>query len=136
VSRELRKPRPIPTPVSQPLWDALREERVALQHCGVCGAWVYDPRARCPRCLGDDLPWEDVAGTGTVFTYTVAPEPTAPPFADEVPQVIAVVALDEGVHVTSTIAGAPDAVAVGAPVVPVFDHGDDGITLLRFRLRD
>ena len=29
----------------------------------------------------------------------------------------------------------PAAVAVDMPVTPVFDHGDDGITLLRFRPR-
>jgi hypothetical protein len=128
------KPRPVPTPVSEPFWDALGDERVVLQHCAACHAWVYYPRARCPRCLSDELAWEKVAGTGVVFTFTVAPEPTAPPFADEVPQVIAVIELDEGVHVTSTIEGDMAAVRIGARVTPSFDHGDDGLTLLRFRL--
>lgn len=136
MTADLPKPRPVPTPVSRPFWDALRGERVALQHCAACGTWVYYPRGRCPQCLGDDLPWEEVAGTGAVFTFTVAPQPTAPAFADEVPQVVAVVALDEGVHLTSTIVGEPTSVRTGARVEPVFDHGDDGITLLRFRLAD
>jgi uncharacterized protein len=132
---DLPKPRPVPTAVTQPYWDALRDERVALQHCAACGAWVHYPRARCVRCLSADLRWEEVSGRGTVFTFTVTRQATAPPFADEVPQLIAIVELDEGVHVTSTIVdAAPDAVRIGAPVEAVFDHGDDGITLLRHRL--
>jgi uncharacterized protein len=130
------KPRPVPTPVSQPFWDALRDERVALQRCDECDRWVYYPRSRCPRCLSDRLTWTTVDGRGTVYTFTVAEQPTAPPFADEVPQVLAVVELTEGVRVSTTLVDVdPGAVEVGLPVEPAFDHGDDGITLLRFRPR-
>ena len=133
---QMSKPRPVPTPVSQPFWDALRDERVALQRCDECDQWVYYPRSRCPRCLSDRLTWTTVDGRGTVYTFTVAEQPTAPPFADEVPQVLAVVELTEGVRVSTTLVGVdPGAVTVGLPVEPVFDHGDDGITLLRFRPR-
>ena len=128
------KPRPMPTPVSQPFWDALRDERVALQRCDECATWVYYPRSRCPHCLSDRLTWADVDGRGAVYTFTVAVQPTAPPFADEVPQLLAVVELTEAVRVSTTLVDVdPAAVAIGMAVAPVFDHGDDGITLLRFR---
>lgn len=128
------KPRPLPTPVSQRYWDALREERIELQHCDDCGRWVFYPRSRCPGCLSDRLTWTPVDGEGTVYTFTVAEQPTAPPFADEVPQLIAIVELREGIRVSTTLVDADSAaLRVGAPVAPVFDHGDDGITLLRFR---
>jgi uncharacterized protein len=128
------KPRPLPTPVSQPFWDALRDERVDLQHCDVCGRWVYYPRSRCPGCLSDRLTWTTVDARGTVYTFTVAEQATAPPFADEVPQLLALVELTEGVRVSTTLVDVEaDAIRVGLPVAPVFDHGDDGITLLRFR---
>lgn len=131
------KPRPVPTATSRPFWDALRAERVDLQHCADCGTWVYYPRARCPHCLSDRLLWEQVSGDGTVFTFSVAPQPTAPPFADEVPQLLAMVELTEGVRVSTTLVDvAPDAISIGMRVQPVFDHGDDGITLLRFRPAD
>ncbi len=131
------KPRPVPTATSQPFWDALREERIDLQRCDGCDTWVYYPRARCPHCLSDRLTWQAVDGVGTVFTYTVALQPTAPPFADEVPQLLAMVELVEGVRLSTTLVDVvPDAIAIGMPVQPVFDHGDDGITLLRFRPAD
>ena len=133
----LPKPRPQPTPVSQPFWDALRAERVELQRCDDCGRWVYYPRSRCPTCFSEHLTWTPVDGLGTVYTFTVAEQPTAPPFADEVPQLLAIVELAEGVRVSTTLVDAdPAAIRVGTPVAPVFDHGDDGLTLLRFRPQD
>ncbi len=130
------KPRPEPTPVSQPFWDSLRDERVELQRCDDCGRWVYYPRSRCPGCLSDRLTWTAVDGLGTVYTFTVAEQATAPPFADEVPQLLAIVELSEGVRVSTTLVDVdPGAVTVGMAVSPEFDHGDDGVTLLRFRPR-
>ena len=127
-------PRPEPTPTTRPFWDALADDRVLLQRCGRCSAWVHHPRVRCPVCLSDALAWHEVAGTGVVHTFTVARFPTAPPFADQVPQLLAVVELDEGVRMTTTLVDAkPEDLRVGVPVTPVFDHGSDGITLLRFR---
>ena len=131
---DLPKPRPRPTPLTQPFWDALRDERVELQHCDDCGRWVYYPRSRCPGCLSEHLTWTEVDGRGTVYTFTVAEQATALPFADEVPQLLALVELTEGVRVSTTLVDvARDAIRVGMPVEPVFDHGDDGITLLRYR---
>jgi uncharacterized OB-fold protein len=129
------KPRPVPTPTSEPFWDGLAVEEVRLQHCLDCGGWVFYPRSRCSHCLGDRLEWRAVSGAGLIFTFSVATQPTFSAFADEVPQIIAVVELPEGVHLTTTIVEAdPADVRVGASVVPVFDHGDDGLTLLRYRL--
>jgi uncharacterized OB-fold protein len=130
----IAKPRPVPTPTSQPFWDALRAERIVVQRCGACGGWVHYPRNRCSHCLSDDLAFHEVTGAGVVHTYTVSRQPTAPPFADEVPQIIAVVELTEGVRVTTTLVEVePEAVRVGMAVTPVFDHGDDATTLLRYR---
>jgi uncharacterized OB-fold protein len=68
-----------------------------------------------------------------VYTFSVARQPTTPQFLDETPQVIAVVTLDDGPRVTTTIVGIDaDDVQVGQPVRALFEHGDDGITLLRF----
>ena len=73
-----------------------------------------------------------------MYTFTVAEQPTAPPFADEVPQLLAIVELTEGVRMSTTLVDVdPGAIRIGMPVAPVFDHGDaddhGGITLLRFR---
>ena len=133
-SATIPKPRPVPTPVTQPFWDALRDERVVVQHCDACGGWVHYPRSRCSHCLSDQLSFREVDAAATVYTYTVARQATAPPFADEVPQIIAIVELLPGVRFTTTLVEvAPEDVRVGMAVSPVFDHGEDGTTLLRYR---
>jgi uncharacterized OB-fold protein len=134
VEVDLTKPRPHPTPVSQPFWDALRAERVDLQRCDDCGAWVHYPRVRCPVCLSPQLSWHTVSGAAVVYSFSIARQATALPFEDEVPQIITVVELPEGVRMSTTLVGIePDDVRVGLAVVPVFEHGTDGMTLLRYR---
>lgn len=132
---DLPTPRPFPSAATAPYWDALAEERVVFQHCDACDRFVHYPRHRCPHCLSDALSWREVSGAGTVFTFSVARQATAPPFAAEVPQIIAVVETPEGVRLTTTIVDAdPAAVRCGAAVLPVFDHRPGATTLLRHRL--
>ena len=128
------RPRPHRTPTSAPFWDGLAAGEVRLQRCDRCGAWVHYPRNRCPSCLSDALGWHVVSGRGRVHTFTIARQPTHAVFRDEVPQLLAVVELEEGVRVTTTLRGIdPDDVRVGLAVVPCFEPGDDGITLLQYQ---
>ena len=70
-----------------------------------------------------------------MYSFTIARQPTHPAFAAEVPQLLAIVELDEGVRMTTTLVDvdARRRCASASRSTPVFDHGDDGITLLRFR---
>ena len=123
---------PIPTPTSQPFWDGLTNGQVLIQRCERCATWVYYPRARCPHCLSDSLDWTEVSGEGTVYTFTVARQPTTPAFAEVVDPIIAVVELDEGVRVTTSLEGVdPADVRVGMRVRPVFAPAEDGVWILR-----
>ncbi len=130
----LTPPRPVPTPTTAPYWDALAHDRVRIQRCGACGAWVHYPRVRCTECLSDELAWHDVPGRGRLVTWTAARRATAPMFADAVPQWLAIVELDEGVRLsTSLVEPASLPLHAGMVVEPVFDHRAGGVTLLRYR---
>jgi hypothetical protein len=127
------KPMPQPTPLSQPYWDGLRAREVRLQRCDGCGHWVFFPRPHCPSCGSRRLAWHKVSGEGTLYAYTVARVPTLPEFADEMPQLLAVVQLDEGPHVNTTLVGIEAAaLAIGQRVRPVFDERPGALTLLRY----
>ena len=127
------KPLPQPTEASAPFWDGLAAERVRIQQCESCSHWVFFPRAHCPSCASRQLAWREVSGEGTLYTFTVARVPTLPEFSDEMPQLLAVVKLDEGPHLNTTIVGvAPEAVKIGQRVRPVFDHRPGSATLLRY----
>jgi hypothetical protein len=128
------KPLPTPTPTTAPFWAGLNDGVTRLQRCGACNGWIYYPRSRCPHCLSDALSWHEVAGTGRLYTYTIARQPTAPHFADEVPQRLAVVELDEGVRLTTTLVDVADAdIRIGMRVRPYFDRVSDEMTLLRYQ---
>ena len=81
----MTEPLPIPTPVSQPFWDALREHRIVIQYSPSAEKYVFYPRTLAPGTLTDDLEWREIDGAGTLYTYTVARRPTGPPWADQVP---------------------------------------------------
>lgn len=127
------KPLPQPTPISAPFWDGLKAHQVRLQQCDDCNAWIFFPRAHCPSCASPRLTWRNVAGTGTLYTYTVTRVPTLPEFTDEMPQKLAVVQLDEGPHLNTTLVGVSEAgLKVGMRVRPVFDERPGETTLLRY----
>ena len=127
-------PLPISTETSNPFWEGLREEQLRIQRCDRCETWVYYPRSHCPACLSPSMTWRPVSGRGRLHSFTVAHQPTAPHFADLVPQLIGIVQLEEGPRLTTTLVDVdPDDLRVDLEVVAVFDHVDDEHTLLRYR---
>jgi uncharacterized OB-fold protein len=128
------KPLPHVTPKTQPFWDALKAHRVDIQQCDACQHWIFFPRLHCPRCFSTALSWKTVSGEGELHTFTLSRVPTLPELADEVPQMLAVVQLDEGPHLNTTLVGlAEDQIRVGMRVRPVFDDVVPGeTTLLRY----
>ena len=128
-------PLPEPTPVSEPYWHALTEHRILIQYSPSLDRYVFYPRTLAPGTLADDLEWREIDGEGTLFTYTVAARPTGPPWADALPQLLAVVEWDAGPRVSTELVDVePDRIQIGMRVTPVFhDVPGAGITLLRYR---
>jgi uncharacterized protein len=128
------KPMPEPTPVTQPFWDGLREHKVKIQYSPSAGRYVFYPRILAPGTLAYDLEWREVSGAGTLYAFTVADRPTAPPWADSLPQLLAIVELNEGPRVSTEMVDVdPADLRVGMPVKAVFcDYPDNDVTLLRF----
>ncbi len=129
------KPLPTPTEISAPYWNGLKEGRLTLPQCKSCGHWVFFPRRHCDKCWSQDLEWKEVKGTGTLYTYTLTRVPTLPDFADEMPQKMAVVELDEGVRLIAGLVGVKrDEIKIGQRVQVEFQSFDDGeLTLPMFR---
>ncbi|WEN42723.1 putative enoyl-CoA hydratase 1 [Thauera sp. GDN1] len=132
------KPLPTPTAISAPYWNGLKEGRLTIPQCNSCGHWIFFPRRHCDKCWSQDLEWKQVEGAGTLYTYTLTRIPTLPDFADEMPQKMAVVELDEGVRINTTLIGLDESeIEVGMRVKPVFDKvKSDGTALLRFTAAD
>ncbi len=128
------KPMPIPTEISAPFWEGLKAERLLIQQCDDCNHWVFYPRRHCPACFAHALTWREVSGAATLYSYTVTRIATLPDFADEMPQLLAVIELEQGVRINSNLVGLDETeVKIGMPLQPVFAEVDaKGTRLLRF----
>lgn len=135
---EYAKPLPVPDPVTRPFWDSLKAHAIQLQRCEQCGQYIYYPRPICPHCFADALAWTPVSGRGVVHAFTIPHRHPNRAFAADAPYVVALIELEEGVRMLSTLVGVPptpEAVHVGLPVEIVYDDVTPEITLPRFRPR-
>jgi uncharacterized OB-fold protein len=85
-----------------PHWKAAREGRFVLPYCASCDRYEWPPRANCGRCTRV-FGWRECAGTGAVVTYSVVHRAVTPEWKTEVPYVVAMIELDEGVRLLSNI---------------------------------
>lgn len=130
VSSHPPKPRPVLRGEEKAYFAAASERRLLIQHCADCDAAVWFPRSVCPSCHGAALGWEDAAGTGTVYSYTVLRRAGRPGWEDDVPYVVALVELTEGPRVMGNLLEvAPEAVAVGMAVRVTFEDRDEGLAV-------
>lgn len=128
------KPVPDPDPESKPFWDAMVQHRLVVQECTACGVRRYPATTYCPACRSDASRWIDSAGTGKVFSWVVVHHPVPKEaYAGDVPYVVALIDLDEGVRMVSNIVEiAPSAIQANMRVRVRFDDVEPGITLPRF----
>lgn len=94
--------RPLPPHAAPYLAEAGRGLR--LQRCPACGEVPGFPRIACPGCLGE-LEWVEASGRGHVVSFAVVRRPHHERFAPHLPVLLAVVELEEGAQVVSTIVG-------------------------------
>ncbi len=114
---------------SAPYWEAARDGRLLIAECAACAKVHHYPRPFCPHCWSEDVRPVQAAGTGTLYTYSTVYVNDLAPFADRLPYVAAIVELDEGPRVMTTIEGvAPEHLRVGMPVTAVFHPVDDADT--------
>jgi uncharacterized OB-fold protein len=132
---EYLRPLPAPDPQSAPFWQGCREHRLLVQRCTSCGTHRYPPRPVCPKCRSRSLDWAASTGRGTVFSWITVVHPVPKEvYGKDVPYVVALIALDEGVRIASNIVGCePSAIVAGMPVEVVFDDVTPEVTLPKFR---
>jgi uncharacterized OB-fold protein len=128
------KPRPALDPDSAPYWEACREHRLIVQRCGQCGKTRFPPGPTCPGCGATDHDWIASSGRGRVFSWIVVRHPVpAEVYAGDVPYVVALIELEEGVRLVSNVIGCvPEDVRANMPVTVVFDDVGE-VPLPKFR---
>jgi uncharacterized OB-fold protein len=119
--------RPVRNRDTEFYWEGTARGELRIQKCNACGLLRHPPGPLCPSCHAADRGHVVASGRGTIFSFVVHHAPRMP--GRELPVTLALVELDEGVRMVATVAGAPEDLAIGDPVVAGFDRLDDETTL-------
>jgi uncharacterized protein len=124
--------RPRVTPDTAFFWAGTAAGELRVQRCGTCGTLRHPPGPLCPACGGGTGGYVVAAGTGEVYSYVVHHHPPVP--GKQLPMVVALVQLPEGVRIVGEMPGVrPDQVWIGLPVTVTFVRIDDDLTLPAWR---
>ena len=130
------KPVPIPSnaDLTKPFWEATKRGELIIPYCNSCLNIFFYPREVCPNCFSKDLDWKKMSGRGHVYTYTHVRQAVHPSFQSANGHIYAIVQLDEGPKIPSSISGCePEEVYVNMPVSVVFDDITEDYTLVKFQ---
>ena len=103
MSETLDYPRPVEDEDNRPLLEAWRNGKLMLQQSASGGPAFFYPRPICPYTGSTDLVWREASGRGRIVSFSIVMRPNHPSFNDEVPIVLAEIALEEGATMLARI---------------------------------
>jgi uncharacterized protein len=121
--------------LTRPFWEAAAAGRLVIQRCSACGYFNHPPKPLCDRCLSPELRFEQVSGSGTVWSYTVMHQQSVAGFEQSVPYVTVLVELDEQpmlLMVTNLPGTSAEEIRIGARVQVGFQRFNEEIALPQF----
>lgn len=117
-------------------WEGTAAGELRIQRCEECGRLRHPPGPLCPSC-GAARPtgrtgYAVSTGRGEVYSYVVHHHPPVP--GRELPFVVALVSLEEGVRMLGELVDVePEEVRIGLPVEVTFQRVDDELVLPAWR---
>lgn len=135
------RPVPVPDDASAPYWAAAAAGVLVLARCARCRRFAHPPGPVCPHCRHTDpaFSFEAVPQTGVLRSWTVVRRSFLPGFDDDLPFVLADVAIDGtddvrliGRLVDAPVDGTDVAVRIGDAVSVVFDQLGVGVAVPAF----
>lgn len=134
MSSEYLKPIPTVQPWTEEFWRATKKRRLLIQECVKCSSLIFYPRKYCPQCWSAELGWREASGKAKVYTFAIMRDMVEPKFMPDLPYVLAMVDLQEGVRMMTQIVQCdPAKVEIGMDVEVVFRDLTDQHALPLFR---
>jgi len=135
------KPVPVRDADSAPFFDAALRGELMLLRCPACRtfmsptAYINVPRRpRCPACFAPEPEWAPSCGRATLYSFAIMHQLYDEAFAADVPYNLAVVETEEGVRLSSQVAGCEnERLEIGMPLVVTFERVSDDVAIPRFR---
>lgn len=134
MSKEYIKPIPKIQPWSEKFWEGTKQGKLLIQHCKNCNSLIFYPKKACPECWSENLDWTQASGKAKVTTFTVVKDMVEPRFWADIPYVLALVELEEGLQMMTRIVECDhDNLKIGMDVEVVFEDITDKCALPYFR---
>lgn len=134
MSEAYQKPIPAIQPWTEDFWKGTKQDKLLIQHCKDCDAIIFYPRKQCPECWSRNLDWKEASGKAVVYTYSVMLDMVEPKFWEDLPYILAMVDLEEGIRMTTRIVDCkPENVKIGMEVEVVFQEITKECSLPMFR---
>ena len=108
--------------LTAPYFAGAARGELVITRCDACAEYVWYPQLLCPHCQGE-LTWTPVSGRATLFSWATVRRAFLPAFADQVPFVTALVALEEDPAVrlpTYLVDAEPESLEADEPVRVTF----------------
>lgn len=103
-------------------WQEAAEGRLVFQRCQQCAFLRWPAAGVCPECLHRGYEWEQVEPRGTVWSYAVYHRAYSAGLRERVPYNVALVQLECGARLLSTLVGFEDGIdPMGAAVEARFE---------------
>jgi uncharacterized OB-fold protein len=126
----LRAPRQ--SQFSAPYWEGCARGELRFLRCTHCQLAIADAARICWRCHSRELRWEVSGGRGRLYSWTIVWRPQTPEFA--VPYAVAIVDLEEGFSIVSSIIGCtPEDLSEGMALAVEFHPSAENMMLPYFR---
>ncbi len=113
-------------------FQAARRGELVVRMCNGCDGLLHMPRAYCHTCGSWDGRWQSVAGTGSVYSWTVVTHQVHPFFP--VPYTVVLVQLDD-VPAARLVGHLPGAypITAGQPMRVWFETVADGVVIPQWK---
>ena len=89
--------------LEQPYWKYLATGTLYLNCCEDCGSAHHPPSPICPSCRSFNTGWKPASGRATLNSFTEVLHPVHPLLGPQVPYIVTLVDLEEGVRLVSGI---------------------------------
>jgi uncharacterized OB-fold protein len=112
-----------PDKYSREYWRRAAAGELSFQRCADCQTFRHPAGPMCPNCGSFADEWFAVAGTGTVYSFTIVTHPVHPALVDVVPFNIVLVEFPDapGVRlVTNLVDVPPDEITMGMTVDVIY----------------
>jgi uncharacterized OB-fold protein len=137
MTGEYTKPLPNIKPWTAQFWKAAAEKKLVIQRGMKTGKFIMYPKKYSPHDYSESIEWVEASGKGKIYSYTIVQANPPSNFLNEVPYVVAIVELEEGVRMCTNIVETDYAqIKIGASVEAVFETVADDIGLVKFKVID